>query len=373
MAQERKKRRIVLTSVLKPVDDTRMFEKMGISLAQSGEYEVFIIAYPSSSDTSQQGIQFLPLEPFKRLSFKRLMAKWAVFRKLIMLKPAIVIFNTHELILPCILIKLFMEVKIVYDVRENYYRNILLSESFPWIVRWPLAMVVRFKEKLLAPAIDHFFLAEKGYENEFRFYRGGWTVIENKAAAMSAVDRLKVPNKIRLLFSGTLAASTGVFEAIEMAKALHKLDASVELTVIGYAALPSVREKIETYVKTNSWIRYTGGHVLVPHSEIEKAIQNADAGIISYPHSDHTINSHPTKLFEYLHARLPILLEKQWPWIARFESCKPFITYDAAKPDYAGILTSLKKESFYTESPSDVTWSSEEPRLLKALESLKKA
>jgi hypothetical protein len=39
--QEIKKRRIVLASVLKPVNDPRMFEKMGQSLSQM--YEVHII------------------------------------------------------------------------------------------------------------------------------------------------------------------------------------------------------------------------------------------------------------------------------------------------------------------------------------------
>ncbi|HRI80776.1 MAG TPA: glycosyltransferase, partial [Cyclobacteriaceae bacterium] len=155
MAQERKKRRIVLASVLKPVDDTRMFEKMGASLAPHGD-EVYIIGYPSAVSTVPEGIQLLPLSPFKRLSFARLLAKWTVFGKLLKLKPAVVIFNTHELILPCVLLKIIMDVRIVYDVRENYYRNILHSGSFPFFIRWPLAWLVRFKEKLLAPAVDHF-------------------------------------------------------------------------------------------------------------------------------------------------------------------------------------------------------------------------
>jgi len=41
-----KKQRIVLASVLKPVDDTRMFEKIGKSLSRNPDYEIFIIRYP---------------------------------------------------------------------------------------------------------------------------------------------------------------------------------------------------------------------------------------------------------------------------------------------------------------------------------------
>lgn len=42
-----KKRRIVLASILKPVDDTRMTEKLGATLAQVEGNEVYVIGYPS--------------------------------------------------------------------------------------------------------------------------------------------------------------------------------------------------------------------------------------------------------------------------------------------------------------------------------------
>ena len=47
--QEVKKRRIVLASVLKPVNDSRMFEKMGQSLAPY--YEVHIMGTQSIVNT----------------------------------------------------------------------------------------------------------------------------------------------------------------------------------------------------------------------------------------------------------------------------------------------------------------------------------
>ena len=370
MAQERKKRRIVLTSILKPVDDTRMFEKMGVSLAQKGDFDVFIVAFPSSSKPVYEGIHFISLRPFVRWGFSRLLARWQVFRKAWQLKPSILIFNTHELILPAVILKVFMDVKIIYDVRENYYRNILHSESFPWIIRLPVALLVRFKEKLFAPAIDHFFLAEKGYENELRFHRGGWSVIENKAAAIPERERPKKdPEKIRLLFSGTLAESTGVFQAIELAKKLRSLDHAIHLTLVGYAAMHRVRERLTEEVKANPWITLIGVDTLVPHPTVIEAIHNSDAGILSYPSSHHTSNSHPTKLFEYLNAGLPIILQDRWPWIERFAGCQPFIIYDSAKPDFPSLLKALKTQSFYSQKAQDVTWASEEPRFIAALNS----
>lgn len=373
MAQERKKRRIVLASILKPVDDARMFEKMGASLAQSGEYEVFIVGYPTTSDASAHGVQFISLPHFKRISFQRLAVKWQILKKVVSLRPSILIFNTHELLLPAIFAKILTNASLVYDVRENYFRNILLSGSFPWLIKWPLAVVVRCKEKLLAPAVDHFFLAEKGYENELKFHRGGWTVLENKAQPLlnpPQIHHRKMTKEIRLLFSGTLAESTGVFHAIQLAKELHRLDSSITLTIVGYSALEGEREKIHAEVRDCPFIQLTGINKLVPHHTLLEFIQSSDFGILSYPSSHHTSNSHPTKLFEYLSAQLPIILERHWPWISHYEINEPFVFFNFSNPDYPTLLRELKTKKFYPQPPEEVTWKSEETKLLRALNNL---
>ncbi len=371
MAQERKKTRIVLASILKPVDDTRMFEKMGQSLYNSDKYEVYIIGYPSVSHNDHTNIQLISLKPFPRLSIRRIWAKWEVFRIIRKLKPEILIFNTHELLLPAMSLKVIQNISIVYDLRENYYRNILHSGSFSKLLRWPLAALVRFKEKLLAPAVDHFFLAERSYEEEIKFHRGGWTVLENKAPLTQASGvRKQVTGNIRLLFSGTLAESTGVFEAIRIAKELHNLDPYVTITIVGYAADAQIRLAISEESQQNIFIRLIGGEQLVPHQEIMECINQSDAGILIYPPSPHTKHSRPTKLFEYLNAQLPIILDTRWPWTNEFSSIRPFLFLDREQPDYPSLLLALKGGAFYTDHPADITWASEEPKFLDALRDL---
>ncbi len=369
MAQERKKTRIVLASILKPVDDTRMFEKMAATLANSGIYEVHIVGY-AGTHRHAMDVGLHPLGKFGRLSFQRWFAKWRVLSIVIRLKPDVFIFNTHELLGVSLWLKVFLPVKTIYDIRENYFRNIVHTDSFPWLIRWPLAIGVRWKEKLLAPAVDHFFLAEKGYENEFKFHRGGWTVLENKARNYFHGERKKIPGRIRLLFSGTLGESTGVFEAITLAKELHRRDPSISLTIVGYAALASAQQKLTGAIKGHHYIRLVGGNKLVSHQEIEKAIENSDAGIISYPPSAHTSNSHPTKLYEYLSAALPIIVDRRWPWTSQYAMCDPFLFFDFFKPDYPQLLADLRSGNHYPCLPAGVTWSDEEPKLLEAVAKL---
>ncbi len=343
-----------------------MMEKMGASLAATGLYKVSVIGYPSAGSLPP-GIRSVPLAPFKRISLARWLARWKAFRLAFALRPNVFIFSTHELIFPALVLKVILNTRIIYDVRENYYRNIRHSEGLPSLIRWPLAALVRFKEKLMAPAIDHFILAEEGYDKEFRFHRGGWTVIENKAMETPLVRRNTDKEHVTLLFSGTLSESTGVFRAIDLASILHQHHPGVRLIIAGYAASVSVRQKLSASIKDKPFISAEGIDRLVPHSEILALLPSVDAGLIAYLPLPHTVNSVPTKLFEYLQARLPIITENHWHWVQRFDPCKPFVLVNFGNPNVPSLLNALTNNSFYTDSPVGISWNEEASRLIAVI------
>ncbi len=367
MAQERKKRRIVIASILKPVDDTRMMEKMGMSLQHAG-YEVTVIGYPTKQPKVVPGINTVSHTPFSRLSFGRILSRVTVLIKAWKQHPDIFIFTTHELLGPALLLKIFTNTIVIYDVRENYYRNIRYSEAFPPILRWPLASMVRFKEKLLAPMIDHFILAERAYESEFRFHRGGWTVLENKAVGIHPVPRKRGGR--RMLFSGTLAKSTGVFRAIALARQMHQYDPGITLTIAGYAASRQVQEELSGLSAANPFITLVGVTQLVSHDVIVQSIHESDLAMVAYPPALHTEGSRPTKLYEYLSAGLPMLIEERWPWISEFAYCQPFIVVDFDHPDIPSVIQQWDEENFYPVPARGVAWAEEATKLLRLLSTL---
>ncbi len=347
-----------------------MFEKMGVSLAESG-YEVYIIGFQSSRKPDFPGIHCIALPHFNRLSVRRWLAKWRVLSKIIQLKPAVAVISTHELLVPAVILKVLTSIKIVYDIRENYSLNILHAGTFPAIMRPIIAGLVRIKENMTSPFIDHFLLAEKGYDHEFSFHQPRCTVIENKALASSRKPAtVKDRSVIQLLFSGTLAESTGIYHAIHLCLALHQRDARITLTIIGYAALPEDRQRIRDAAKGHPYIRLMGVDQLVPHDQVTEQIQRSDFGILAYPPALHTMNSRPTKLYEYLSAGLPIILESRWPWIEDYEVCRPFVFVDFSSPDLPKLEDDLTKGSYYTAHPEDVTWDAEARKLLALLERL---
>lgn len=353
------------------MDDTRLFHKIGQSLANSKGYEVHIIAFPSVKDHTNHAIRFHTFKRFGRLSFYRLLVPWMVFRKSLSLKPDILIITTHELLLPGILLKTISGAKVVYDIQENYFRNILFLPSFPLLVRPFLAAYVRVKEVIFSVFADHFFLAEASYRKELSFLRDRFTILENKVKRPAHLRQRPRNDSINLLFSGTLEETTGVFIAMELAKKLHSQDRSVKLTIIGYCTKPSVLEKIKEAVNSTDFISLMGGDSLVPHEEIITAIEQSSAGIIAYHINASTADRIPTKLYEYLGYKLPILIVNHAPWVSECARYEAGIVFDPMDIGASKILHELKNRRFYPHfGGEELYWDTEESKLFAALSSI---
>lgn len=360
---------LVIASVLKPVDDSRMYEKIGLTLARSGKYDVHVIGCASATNDNPWITQHA-FRPFSRVSLRRFFAPWRILFLTLRLKPQIFMTTTHELLYVALLLKMFRRCRIIYDVQENYYWNILYTTAFPLIFKPFVAMYVRAKETLSSSFVDHYLLAEKGYESELKFPRSRFTTVENKVS-VAPPERRQDPvvykNPLRLIFSGTLAETTGVFTAIDLAVKLHVIDDRFRLTIIGYCAQHRVLEKIRLLIQPRPFIELIARESPVPHAEIFRHIQRADFGLVTYQINPSTMNSIPTKMYEYLGFRLPILLVSHKPWVDFCQAYSAAVVFDPNHFDAAQIYREMMSKSFYTADPIDVYWKAEEPRLLDAV------
>lgn len=360
-----KKQTIVIASILKPVDDTRMFEKMAQSLAATGRYQVVVIGR-SGTTTPTPSIHQIGLGLFSRISWARWTASFQVAQQVWHLQPHLWIVATHELLMAAIWLRWLRGIPFVYDIRENYYRNIRYSNAFPLPLRGLIATYVRIKERLIVPWAQHVFLAESGYAREMPFFQNA-TVIENKSTITDTPNGK--PHGKRLLFSGTLAESTGVMEAIAWSKALHELDDSVTLHIIGHAAQKTTLQRIREAIKGFHFITLEGGTTLVVHTRVAEAIRHADFGWVTYPISPMTENAMPTKLYEYLACQLPILLINHPPWTKKCNAHAAALVIDVPF-DAARVLERMNTSMFYTSPVTDATWASEVPKLIQAVEGI---
>jgi glycosyltransferase involved in cell wall biosynthesis len=360
-----KKRRIAIASLLKPVDDTRAYEKMATTLAGAG-HEVYMLGVASSALPNHAAIHFIPHERFPRLSISRLLAPIKIAAKLRKVKPELLIVNTHELLIVAVLNRILFGTRIIYDIQENYYRNILWTDAFPALLRPAIATWVRLKERALSRFFQRFFLAEKSYQNELKFDHDKCVILENKCVLPASFSREPVRGKIQLVFTGTLAESTGVFRSIRLAEKLHKHDSSIHLHIAGYCSRKAEFDEIKRQIDNKPFILLTGGDELVPHAKITEAIASAHFGIISYPPSPHIENRIPTKLYEYLAYRLPVIMEHKEEWSSWLPHHACFeIDFENVHPVL--LLRQMQTRATALYPTDEFEWKSEEPKLLRTI------
>jgi glycosyltransferase involved in cell wall biosynthesis len=363
--------KLVIASVLKPVTDTRMYEKFGRSISQAKKYEVNIIGFCSKNIPEEEKIIFHPIFNFNRISIKRFFAPIRFFTKVIAIKPSTIIITTHELLIAAVLLKSIFKIDIIYDIQENYYLNIKHTNAFPFLLRDVLARWVRTKEWIVSPFINQFLLAEKCYENELPFLKSKYNIIENKALPAMVVTgnkNKKSNSEIRLLFSGTIAESTGIFECLELAKNLHEKEESITLNIVGYCPKKSVLDHLIKTTQSSSFITLTGGDHLVEHGQILEAISQADFGLIYYPPNQANDHSIPTKLYEYLSAELPMIIEDKTDFNEITDRYSSAIKINYSAFNCEQILDQIRMNDFYKNKPgNEVLWSSEALKLLTVI------
>jgi glycosyltransferase involved in cell wall biosynthesis len=352
-----------------------MYEKFGISISGMEGLEVHIAGFKPAEERDRreekQGkLIFHPIFNFKRLSLSRLFAPWKLFKILLKVKPHIIIATTFEILIVTILYKILFGAVMLYDVQENYYRNILYNKTYPPLIRNILAIYTRLIEYISRPFISQYILAERNYEKEFSFSKGKSIVIENKyknlPGEQPVLSRIRPRSRtpIRLLYSGTISEEYGIFEAVNLAEKLHETDYHISLEIIGYCSKIQTLTELKRRIDGKNFISLTGGSSIVNHQIIIKAINKADFGLLSYQPNKSTENCIPTRLFEYQAHLLPMIIQENKLWE---EICKPyqsalFINY--RNFDHHSLLRQMTHTVFYPKGPvQDIFWKSEEPKL----------
>ena len=394
-----------------------MYEKFGISLAKTNKYEIHIAGFKIAdcglliSDFKSEipnpkskipNISLHPIFNFKRHSIKRIFASLKFYILLLKLKPQLIILNTPELLIVTCLYQIIFGSKLYYDVQENYYRNIACTRIYPPMIRNLIAILVRSLEYVTRPFIDHYLLAERNYEREFSFSKGKSTIIENKykvphpllhspqldhvppeaereKGTQVAKSSWQIEHQIancplptaNLLYSGTIAENYGVFEAVELAKQLYKIDQKINLTIIGYSALKKTLKRLVASVSGFNFIYLIGGDKLVPHTQIIEAIPKADFGLLSYQPNKSTENCIPTKMFEYMAHKLPMIVQYNPLWKSFCNKHNAAIFLDYKKFDPQSLCNKMLTQKFYPEgTPHEVFWDTEEAKLIDLVQKI---
>ncbi|MEO9484811.1 MAG: hypothetical protein ABJG47_15230 [Ekhidna sp.] len=362
------KKKIVIASLLKPVDDVRAYWKLSQSMAKTNKYEVNIIGNSGKKEKDEKNIKFLHHKLDRKNWLKRLVIRELIFFRILRIRPSLLIITTHELLNNALLIKLITGCKVVYDVQENHGLN--LSSINPTLLKKILSKFIRLKETFSRRFVDQFWLAESCYAEELSFVQDKFLILENKALDLPYPRRDF--SSISMLFSGTISDYGGVRRAVGLFYKIQSDSPKTTLKIIGQVHDSSLKNWLESEQKNNPGLMLNISTTPVPYDQILEAIFEANLGIIGYEPSEVNREKIPTKLYEYSRYRLPFLVKKNTKWSKvglRLGAAIP-VAFD--EENHSKISETFKNvDSFLTKTyPEDATWENESVKAVNSIETL---
>ncbi|AGA79766.1 glycosyltransferase [Echinicola vietnamensis] len=368
-----KKTKIVIASVLKPLTDSRAFYKLAISLRETNKYHINIIGFLEKNPPNSENIEFTSIYRKSRLHPARVLVPFNFFSKLLRIRPQLVIVTTYELLVPAILLKPFLRFKVIYDLQENYAKNIIHNQTMPSLFRKTAAAYVRFVENSCHPSIDHYFMAERSYPQEFPHITN-YTILENKySGEVHSTTPFSLSNdRLRLTMTGTLTEVYGIEDGIHWFKVIHKHFPSFRLHLIGHFPIADFRKRIEALGKDCPGIKLELHDRPVAQSTIYEALAATDILLLPYRQLPSIMHKFPTKIYEALAKGIPVITTENPQWKAMLASYPAGITLDFTQPENS--LTTLRDfltwGLFRNSVGPEIRWESEQPKLLNIVEKL---
>lgn len=407
---------ILLASVLKPLDDTRMLGKFGRTLASRPGTQVHVAGRAAPQPAGlPPNLHTHALLAGSRLSLARLGAQLRYWQRLRQLRPDVVFLHAPELLPATVLWQaLGAGRRFVYDVRENYALNIQTQQVYPGWARGLLAGLVRSLEILAVRRASAVVLAERSYAEELPFAQGGAHdepsgsgPAQAEAYATSAPEKQKTKNEkrvlvlenkyqpyapepappplprrlppptepLRLLYSGTISELNGVWEAIRFVQHLRAAWPLAHLTIIGACQQPGLLPHLQAAVaEARGAVTLVGGNELVPHERVVAEIERSHLGLLPYRLHPSTARCVPTKLFEYLAHGLPLVAPPNPLWqglVQRHGAGLAFDFQQPAHPPPAELADQLRQVAYYPGGiPSEAFWASEAEKLHRLMDSI---
>jgi glycosyltransferase involved in cell wall biosynthesis len=308
----------VLTSV-HPAFDTRIFHKECKTLANAG-YNVTLIAQHEKNETID-GIKVIalpkPHNRIQRMAFLSCRILILALRE----KADIYHFHDPELLPVGVWLKLFTKAKVIYDVHEDYGKQILSKQYLPKLTIRFVGLFVSILEKLISRMFDGVVTATDDIANNFAGHK--IAVAVKNFPILSNFTEIKKYNKddnasFNLIYAGGLTEIRGVTQIVQSLEYINP-EKQVTLTLYGNF-YPPIYEKQIRSLKGFEKVEYLGW---IESREIPEKMAQADVGIVCLHPITNYLAALPIKLFEYMAAGLPVIASNfpLWKEIVEDNNC----------------------------------------------------
>lgn len=294
---------ILHLTTLHPRFDPRIFVKEAQTLASHLPHKV-VLMVADGRGNAKEGLVFI--HDLGNLSGGRLLrmvrGPWRAFAAVIRIKPAIVHFHDPELIPVGLLLKA-IGYKIIYDVHEDVPRQTLSKHYLPWIIRKPVAWLIKLLEWFAANVSNAIVPATPKIADRFPAVKTV-TVQNFPISNELVVPDGTVYNKRGFCFAyiGGIAMIRG---AVEMIRAFDYMNDVVDakLELAGEFSPSNLEDSIR---ELPGWalVNY---HGQVSRAKVGHIMSKVRAGLVLFHPLPNHIDAQPNKMFEYMSAGLPVI------------------------------------------------------------------
>lgn len=358
-----------------------MYFKIALSLAKAG-YEV-VVAGTDKAPPPQQipaNVQIKMYPQFSRSLQNRLLRIGELWRLCQSERPNILMVHTAELLPLAVAHKLLHpQVKLVFDVLEDYEQNL---RYHPFMRGWKkhlAALAIKYVQRLLVPFFEAVFYAEKCYDNVLHVADKRKYFLLNRFSPRATENETRttlpdLPPLPYMLCCGTLNRSWGVFRSLSLWEKLNEIS-PLHLVVAGFTYDETVVPEILAFVSKSAYKeRFTlvGGMQYVPYPVITYYIQHCAFGMALYDLPPSIRGKIPTKFYEFLAFKKPLLFTQDAYWDQLNREWLLGVSVSADK-SVAEIWEELQNYQPQADNEKVYSWEANEEKVLwEVIETLRK-
>lgn len=318
-----------LTSVHRS-DDMRIWRKECQTLAAAG-YETLLIA-PAAQDEMAGGVQIRALPSANggadRMRHRLTKTNWQLLR--LARKERCALYHLHdpELIPIGLLLKL-SGYRVVYDVHEDYPKQIHDLKQLPLWIRELMSRLARAIERWGARCFDGIITATPAIARNFPL--GKTTVVQNFPLLHELQSPSSIPFEQRppwIAYVGGISKIRGIEQVVQ---AMGRLKANLDtrLKLAGEYSPPHLRDTLQTlpgwqHIDSLGW---------QSREEVKSLFSHSRAGIVTFHPEQNHLEAQPNKLFEYMSAGIPVIASDFPLWREIVEGNQCGLLVDPLNPE----------------------------------------
>jgi hypothetical protein len=278
--------------------DHRIFSKECRALARAG-FDVTIVG-PYSGDTTQEQVRIKSIPPSQSRFSRMTRAVWRVYRESRKLDPDVYHFHDPELIPAGLLLRAHGK-RVVYDVHEDYPKDVLAKQYLPVWSRQFLAQIATAVEAAACKRFSAVVAVTPSIAKRFQPINGRTSVIYNYPDIEEQRWEQRVPWQQRrsaVAYIGTISHQRGIADIVG---AMGLLPVSLPATLeIAGDTIPSNVTSLPGWCR----VKY---HGVLDRAGTCTLLREVRVGLSCQHPTPAFLESVPVKIFEYMAAGLPII------------------------------------------------------------------